>query len=419
MQPLVTLDRSRLAGLPSDLLDRPAVGAAHAWLQTRVASGELPFLRLHEDTATADRIATFAASARARFDDCVVLGIGGSSLGGRALVAALGGQGLRVHFPDNVDPERFGDLVAGLDLGRTLVNVVTKSGGTAETVAQLLVIRERMLRVLGPERTRERLVVTTDPERGFLRKLAREEGLTAFDVPPGVGGRFSVLTPVGLLPAALAGIDPHELLAGAAWAASVCGSPDPRENLALAAAACLHSCDVELGRPILATVAYADALGPLGEWFAQLWAESLGKGGRGPTPVSAVGATCQHSQLQLWMEGPPNTVVAFVELDAFRRELDIPNAGLGHHPEVALVAGHAMGHLLRTEKRATEQALTDAGRPNLTWRLPSVSPRSLAALMVLWEAMTAYAGALYGIDPFDQPGVEAGKIIMKRILAEK
>lgn len=417
MAALVTLDRSRLI-LPAELLDRPSLRAAHSALHARVQSGELPFLRLHEDTATADRVAAFAAEARGRFDDCLVLGIGGSSLGGRALVAALGGAGLRVHFPDNVDPERFGDLLASLDLARTLVNVVTKSGGTAETVAQLLVVRERMLRSLGEARTRERIVVTTDPERGFLRTLARDEVLTAFDVPPGVGGRFSALTPVGLLPAALAGVDPHELLAGAAWAASMCASPDPGENLALAAAASLHALDAEGGRPILVTVPYADALGPLGEWFAQLWAESLGKDGRGPTPVTAVGATCQHSQLQLWMEGPPNTVVAFVEVEAFRRDLAIPAAGLERHPEVALLAGHTLGHLLVTEKRATEQALTDAGRPNLTWRLPSVNARSLAALMVLWEAMTAYAGSLYGVDPFDQPGVEAGKIIMKRLLVQ-
>ncbi len=412
-------DRVGASGLPTDFLAAEAASlrAAHAALHARVRSGELPFLTLHKETAALDRIRELVAAHRARFQDLVVLGIGGSSLGGRALLAALGGAGPRVHFPDNLDPDRFSALLASLDLERTVFNPISKSGGTLETLAQLLVVRDRLLPRFGPAGLAERLVVTTDPEKGFLRRLAKRDGLSALDVPPGVGGRFSVFTAVGLYPAGVGGVDLDAVLAGMAWAAELLESSDPAENPALAAAGALWALDSRHGRPVLATVAYADALRATAEWFAQLWAESLGKQGRGPTPVSAVGATDQHSQLQLWMEGPPNTVISFIEVDAFKTQLVIPPADLGDDPELAYMIGHDMGHILRTEKRGTEMALTAAGRPNLTWRLDRISGESLGALMLIWEAMTAYAGGLYGFDPFDQPGVEAGKIVAKRLLA--
>jgi glucose-6-phosphate isomerase len=397
---------------------RPRLEAAHASIHASVASGELPFLRLHEDTVTLDRIKALAADHRKRFDDLVVLGIGGSSLGGRALITALGGSGSRVHFPDNLDPDRFSALMAGLDLDRTVFNAISKSGTTLETLSQLLIVRDRIIARLGQPAIAPRLVVTTDPVVGFLRRLATQEGLVALDVPPGVGGRFSVFTPVGLYPAAVAGVDLDRLMAGVAWAAEQLASADPAQNPALAAAGLFYLFEHDHGRPILTTAPYADALRPTGEWFSQLWAESLGKGGRGPTPVTAVGATDQHSQLQLWMEGPPNNVISFIEVAKFSTSLAIPPADLGHEPELAYMIGHDMGHILRTEKRGTERALTEAGRPNLTWHLPEITPESLGALLLFWEAMTAYAGRLYGIDPFDQPGVEAGKKIAKKLLHE-
>jgi glucose-6-phosphate isomerase len=415
-------DKVGANGLSPECLSvlRPSLTAAHGAIHARVQSGELPFLRLHEDRATLDRVLEAASAARARFDDLVVLGIGGSSLGGRALIAALGGAGLRVHFPDNLDPDRFGALIDGLDLDRTQWNAISKSGGTLETIAQLLVVREQAAARLGGYGSlASRLVVTTDPQKGFLRRLARRDGLESFEVPPGVGGRFSVFTPVGLYPAAAAGVDLEGVFRGMAWAAERLASPDPAENPALAAAGLLYSLDVDKGRPVIATVPYADSLRATGEWFAQLWAESLGKAGRGPVPITAVGATDQHSQLQLWMEGPPNMVVAFIEVDRCDRAMPIPAADLGDDPDVAWMVGHDMGHILRMEKRGTAEALTQAGRPNLTWRMPAVTPESIGAWMLITQAMTAYAGGLYGVDPFDQPGVEAGKIIARRLLSQR
>jgi glucose-6-phosphate isomerase len=404
------LDSALLAGMTSRLND------IHCALHARVASGELPFLALHTDTEMFAEVGRTADALRPDYDDCVVIGMGGSSLGGRALVHALGGGGLRVHFVDNVDPVHLHRLLHELDLERTLFNCVTKSGGTVETVAQFMIIRNQLLTRFGEAGYRQRVVVTTDPQRGAMRRLAVAEGLTTFEVPPGVGGRYSVLTPVGLFPAALAGVDIEALRAGAEWAAGTLASSDPRQNMALATAACLVEYDQSHGRSILFTVPYSDALEPSAQWFEQLWAESLGKENGGPTPVTAVGATSQHSVLQLWMEGPPNAVLAFIDVAQSDVDIAIPDDGPAVLPELGWLRGHSLGHILRTEKRATEQALADAGRPSLTWTLNRVSPACVAAWMVLTEAMTAYAGGLYGIDPFNQPGVEAGKVITKALL---
>ena len=381
-------------------------------------TGELPFLRLHEDDTTWDDVQRIASSICEWCQDFVVLGIGGSSLGGRALIAALGGSGIRVHFPDNLDPEQFGDLLDSLDLSRTAFNVISKSGGTLETMVQFLVVRDRLIERFGPSALRKHLFVTTDPQNGLLRPLAEKESLTALSIPPGVGGRFSVFTPVGLLPAACAGLSLDGLRRGMARAAARCESDDPSENPALAAAALFHAFDVEHGRPVLVTVPYATSLKALGEWFVQLWAESLGKDNGGPIPVTAVGATDQHSQLQLWMQGPHSLVINFVHVETFRRDVTVGRGGL-EDEALTWMSGHSMGHILNTELRATEQALTEAQRPNVMWSLPTIDEESLAELMVLWEAMTAYAGELYGINTFNQPGVEAGKVICKRLLRQE
>ena len=409
---MLALDDSNLNTV---LPDPERLQAVHAALHTQVDSGELPFLRLHEDLAVCERIAEFAKSAALKYDDVVMLGIGGSSLGGRALVEAVGGSGARVHFPDNLDPEPFSRLLSGLDLQRTLFNCISKSGGTLETLAQLLVVRQALIDALGADSLPEHLVLTTDPERGFLRRLATQEGLTAWEVPPGVGGRFSVFTPVGLVPAALAGADLAGIYRGMAWAAERLASSDPAENPALRLAGALYGQDVEHGRAILYTVPYANRLRPVAEWFGQLWAESLGKADGGPTPVSALGATDQHSQLQRWMEGADTAVLGFIEVEHFARDITIPAGGLDD-PAVNWMTGHTLGGILGIEKRATEQALTQAGRPNFTFKLERVNEESVAALLLILQAATAYAGGLYGIDPFDQPGVEAGKIIAKGML---
>lgn len=415
-------------GLTADELDGLAAEAArvHADLSGRRRAGRLPFYELPYDRASLDACRRAAARVGERADDLLVLGIGGSALGTTAVHRALNPgvhnllprgrrAGMRLFVCDNVDPEGFGEVLDALDPARTAVNVISKSGGTAETLAQLLAARRWLSDALGAEEARRRLVVTTDPSKGFLRRLAAAEGLEALDVPPGVGGRFSVFTPVGLFPLAAAGVDVEELLAGAAALDPHLSAPDLWDNPAYLFAA-LHVLFLRKGRNVHVLMPYSDALRDVADWFRQLWAESLGKrralDGRevwvGPTPVKALGTTDQHSQVQLYMEGPQDKVITFIEVERPRREVELPIEFPGE-PEVAYLQGRTLGELLGAEKRGTEAALTRAGRPNLTLRLPEVSAPAVGQLLHLLQVATVFAGGLLGIDPLDQPGVELGK----------
>jgi len=407
------------AGLPSAFLDgaEQQLRRVHQALHAKVSSGELPFLALHDDRQTVDEIVQFAREVHESgdFDDCVILGIGGSSLGSKALVDALGAPRLRMHFCDNVDPDKLAHIQTALDWNRTLFVAITKSGSTVETIAQTLWVRQRLRALYSVDEARRRLIAVTDPQDGFLRELATQEGFTSFSVPPNVGGRYSVFTPVGLLPAALAGIDIKRIMKGMSWAVSTLRSADPTENSALAVAGALAHLSTHDGRAVLATVPYRNCLESCARWFAQLWAESLGKDGHGSTPVTAVGSTVQHSQLQLWMDGPPNTVVQFIDVQEFDHDITVDTA---EFPQWSLVNGLSLGQILRSQLQATTQALRDAKRPNLTWTLPAVTPESVAAWMVCMEAITAYAGGVLNVNPFDQPGVEATKTIARQLLTQ-
>jgi glucose-6-phosphate isomerase len=406
-----------------------AARAAHAAIMARRAAGELGFWDLPDDRATARACLDYAAALDPAIDTMVVLGIGGSSLGPRAAYTALApawdpirprspGMPRRLFFPDNVDPATFGALVDLLPPERTVWNIVTKSGGTAETCAQLAVVADRLERALGAERAARHLVATTDPAKGALRALATARGWATFAVPPNVGGRFSVLTPVGLLPAAVAGLDVMGLIDGARAMRDRCVAPDPATNPALALASLLHHHHTVAGRPMVVMMAYVDALYDTADWFRQLWAESLGKAhatdGRvvhvGPTPIAARGATDQHSQLQLYAEGPDDKTYVFLTVDDRGPDVRIPDTELARGtPELAYLAGKGMGALLDAELLGTRSSLASRGRPVATIRLARASAEALGALFVLLEAATAFAGPLYGVDPFDQPGVEEAK----------
>jgi glucose-6-phosphate isomerase len=356
-----------------------------------------------------------------------VLGIGGSALGTTALRTALldpwwneMDDEARDYFPrlyvlDNVDPATFGPFLDRIDLRRTLFNVVSKSGGTAETMSQYLVVRDRLEAELG-DGWRRHLLFTTDPENGVLRALADAEGIAALPVPANVGGRFSVFSAVGLLPAAMVGIDVEALLAGARAMVERCETDTLRENPAGLFAALQYLADSAAGAPIHVMMPYSERLRDVADWFRQLWAESLGKrvtrDGReafvGPTPVRALGATDQHSQVQLYMEGPFDKTVTFLAEREIDREIGIPH-GHPEHPELAYLGGHGMGELLRTELLATEAALTLRGRMNMLLEVERVDARSLGELLMMLQIATVYAGHLYGVDPLDQPGVELGK----------
>ena len=246
-----------------------------------------------------------------------------------------------------------------------------------------------------------------DPEKGDLRALARRKGYRTVNIAPLVGGRFSVFGSVGLLPLALFGLDANAFLRGGAKAAARCTGTD--DNPALELALALHAQHVDHGRNILVLMSYSDGLAWVGDWFAQLWGESLGKNAKaGSTPVRAVGATDQHSQLQLYLDGPEDKTVLFLRTAGFRSDLAIPAPDVPV-PGNAYLVGLKMGELLRVESLATEKALTDRKRPNGVLALDAVNEESLGALLYFLQLVTVYAGALYGVDPFDQPAVEAGK----------
>ncbi|MGH7630152.1 MAG: glucose-6-phosphate isomerase [Gemmatimonadales bacterium] len=401
--------------------------AVQAEVRERRAGGEYGFYDLTDQGPTVKEIASFAEGMGQAHDHVLVLGIGGSALGARALLGALrppawnelDDEG-REFFPrltvlENVDPTSVAAALKRIDPRRVLVNVISKSGGTAETMAQYLVVRAWLEEALGKAAFRH-LVFTTDPERGALRELATREGTATLAVPPAVGGRFSVLSPVGLLPAALVGIDIKGLLAGARDAVERASADDLRRNAPALYAGLHWAADTGLGARIHVLMPYTDRLREFAEWYRQLWAESLGKrvdrDGRpvfaGPTPVGAIGATDQHSQVQLFMEGPYDKVISFVVVDDLGVDLPIPSRD-GLPVDLAYLPGHSLGELLRAEYEATSAALARMGRMNCTVRLSALSAQTFGELIMFFQLATGYAGVWYGVNPFDQPGVELGK----------
>jgi glucose-6-phosphate isomerase len=397
---------------------------AHAAVQGKHARGTLGFIDLPADAALLEQTTAFAERVRGRYTDVLLLGIGGSALGPIALRTALRPPAWnalpearrdghpRLHVLDNVDPDTILATLGALDLAHTLVLVVSKSGGTAETMAQYLLVRQALDEALGAA-AREHLVFVTDPEKGSLRPIARAEGLAALDIPANVGGRFSVLSPVGLLPAALIGIDVRGLLAGAAEMRERCRTDDLTANPAGTYAALQYVAHTRHGRVVQVFMPYADPLRDMAGWFVQLWAESLGKvradgTSVGPTPLPALGATDQHSQVQLFIEGPADKTVTFVAVAGRETRGPIP-ALYADVPDLAYLGGHTLGELLDVERRATAGALARRGRPNMTLTLDTVDAHHVGGLIFLLEMATAYAGELYDIDAFNQPGVELGK----------
>jgi len=387
------------------------------------ATGTVGFVDLPGDKKLLDQVTRFSAAARGKYDDVVILGIGGSALGPIALRTALRPSGWnmldektrggypRLNVLDNVDPETIAALLGRLQLARTLFIVTSKSGGTAETMAQFLIVHERI--TSAKLDVAKHLVFVTDPRQGALRPLAERLQVPALDIPPSVGGRFSVLTPVGTLPAALIGIDVQSLLAGADEMARRCANAELGANPAGVYAILQWLSDTQLKKSIAVFMPYSDPLRDFAAWFVQLWAESLGKKrpdgtSAGSTPLAALGATDQHAQVQLFMEGPADKTVTFVAVKERLTDVKIP-AAFPDVKELGYLAGHSLGELIDIEQRATAGALARRGRPNMTIHLDRVDAGHVGQLMMLLEIATAYAGQLYGIDAFNQPGVELGK----------
>jgi len=411
-------DRIGAAGFTRQQIERSAAGTrAHLKrLRRGLDAGRWGFEAILDDANAAADAQREGRRLGRLAQTLVVDGIGGSALGPLALESALAAGPRRLTILDNVDPELVYRQLHGTEAARAAALVITKSGSTAETMANLLVLLEWMERAHGP-RHAQRWSAITDPAKGDLLKLARRLGFSTLAVPANVGGRFSVLTAVGLVPAAFLGIDLEGLLAGARAMRDHCWSAPPTRNMGVMGAVLLWQLATRRGRNIQVLMPYAGRLVAFADWYKQLWAESLGKRlnrrGRtvetGQTPVTALGATDQHSQVQLYVEGPHDKVVTFLELEHYRRDVRIPRL----HADLdstGYLGGRTLGQLLKAEKLGTEVALSAAGRPNFTYRLPRISAHVLGQLIYLFEFQTALSGELYGIDAFDQPGVEAGKL---------
>ncbi|MBL8804781.1 MAG: glucose-6-phosphate isomerase [Planctomycetes bacterium] len=387
---------------------------------------DLRWMDLPHETAMHERVLEYAGRMAGRFENVVVLGIGGSALGTIALHSALNspyhnfearGPMPRLFVLDNIDPDLVGEFLDQFDPAQTLFNVISKSGTTAETMAQFLLFRERLIERLGHAAHVEHICVTTDERKGVLREIVKREGYESFPVPDGVGGRFSVLSPVGLVPLALVGIDIKGVLKGAADMDERCRPEDLRANPALLHAALQWTMQSKKHKPMAVTMSYSQRLALVGDWYAQLLAESLGKrksrDGRdvfaGPTPVRALGVTDQHSQMQLYMEGPFDKWFTFLSVEQPDHAVTIPSA-YADLEAVSYLGGRTFTELFHAERDGARVALTEAGRPNVTFRFPGVSPHSVGQFLQLLELSVAVMGEHYGIDAFDQPGVEAGKI---------
>ena len=421
---------------PADF-DKQIASAAVGAFRSRVEAGEVGFPNLPDDKETARAIEEFAAELRPHIDDVVLVGIGGSALGAYALDVAIRGphplqqapgkpfRGPRLVVLDNIDP---GPIQAALDLlnpKRTAVCVIAKSGSTAETLATFLIVREWMIKSLG-QKARERIIAITSAQKGDLLSVAKDEQYPLFFVPENVGGRFSVLCPVGLVPAALIGLDIRQLLKGAADANQLCWRKETSRNPALCSALVHWALDQRKGKHIEVVFAYSSYLWGAAFWYRQLWAESLGKQfdrrGRmvhtGQTPVAALGVTDQHSQLQLYTEGPHDKMITFWEVQKPRADIKI-SSDFSQYDSFRYLGGKSLAALFRAERVATEAALTEAARPNCRWTLPKVDEYNLGAFLQMLEFQTAFAGELYGVDAFNQPGVELGKKLTYGLMGRK
>ncbi|HEY3296648.1 MAG TPA: glucose-6-phosphate isomerase [bacterium] len=425
-------------GVSTEQMDQlaPRMHEAIADLNRHHDMGTLEFLDLPYDMG-AYLSSQQAAEHFHGIDNFVLAGIGGSALGPAAIFNALahplhnllsweerGGRS-RFFVLDNVDPDQAWSLLDFCEPRDTVYNIISKSGATAETAAATLLIFDRLKKALGPQ-WKEHVVCTTDPRSGDLRKLCQEEGLPTLDLPTAVGGRFSVLSPVGLFPAFCLGFDVLQMLDGAAEMADRCLNDNLAENPAAQMAALLYLFDTAHKKPMHVMMSYANSAYLLADWFRQIWAESLGKAkdidGKtvnvGPTPIKALGTTDQHSQVQLYIEGPHDKVFLFLEVEKFRTALPLPAI----YPEVSslnYLGGQSMNKLMAAEFAATREALARQQRPSLTIRFPRLDARSVGEFFMLLEVTTALAGSLYRINPFDQPGVELGKVLTYGLMGRK
>ena len=398
----------------------PALDKLRQWQ----GDGTLPLLRLPHARADLDEPRRHAERFRQNFANVVVLGTGGSSLGGQTLVALADlGFGPRPNTPklwfmDNVDPATFSEMFARLDPDATGIVAISKSGGTAETLTQLLASIDWFTAHFGGAAVHDHILAVTEPRDNVLRRLAKRHGIPTLDHDPKVGGRFSVLSLVGLIPAIVAGLDVDKVREGAADVLDeTLAARDPAASAPAIGAALSIALAQEQGLCNTVLMPYVDRLAYFGLWFRQLWAESLGKNGKGTTPIRAMGTVDQHSQVQLYLDGPADKFFSVVLASTQGAGARIDAQALGGEKELAYLSGRTIGDLLEAEGRATIEAIARNGRPVRTFHVPQVDECSLGALLMHYMLETIIAAHLLGVDAFDQPAVEQGKVLTREFLA--
>lgn len=424
----------------------PLVEAGHEALGEIRDEGRQGFFDLYKDAAGLSEVKATAGVFRGMEpENLVVLGIGGSALGTTALVTALKApyynllspaerEGCpRVFVVDNADPETFAQMLHLCPPEKTVFNVISKSGGTAETVSQLLIVAGMLEKNLGKKALKDHLVITTGrpPRKGagnVLERFRKQYGLKSLPVPANVEGRFSVFSSVGMFPAAMLGMDLDGFVSGCAAMDTRCQKASIEDNPAYELAVFHYLAWKRKEKSISVMMPYADGLRDVADWYRQLWAESLGKrlsldGQRnnvfaGQTPVKALGVTDQHSQLQLYLEGPNDKLITVIEVARFRKTVGIPDS-MPAMKELDYLRGTTMNKLLASERKATIGALLESNRPVIRIGLPRIDEHTVAQLLYMLEVETAMAGQLFGVNAFDQPAVERIKVLTRDYLGRR
>ncbi len=417
-------------GLSAAVYDRLLAKSDGAldWIRAAHAQNSLPLLRLPEarDDLNAARPAIDAFMSNTK--DVCLLGIGGSSLGAQALAQLCGHRtpGFewpegrpRFHFFDNLDPLTFESALSRLDLRTTRFLVISKSGGTAEPMMQFLTAIAILQEAGGADYLAQHFLVVTEPKDNPLRRLAEKYEMPIFDHDPKVGGRFSVLSVVGLFPAIMMGLDPVKIREGAASVLQpILDGAKPADVPPAVGASIIQGLVEEHGISTSVLMPYLDRLDQFAMWYRQLWAESLGKDGHGTTPVRALGPVDQHSQLQLYLGGPADKIYTVVMGAVAGEGRVITDAQTGGDPDLDYLINRRMGDLTDAEQRATADTLAANGRPVRVIKVPKLDECSMGALLMHFMLETIIAAHLIGIDAFDQPAVEEGKVLAKKLLGE-
>ncbi|MBI1858838.1 MAG: glucose-6-phosphate isomerase [Candidatus Melainabacteria bacterium] len=357
-----------------------------------------------------------------KYEHLLVIGIGGSSLGAQALLEGLNTPlwsrlskgkrkgALTIDFIDNLDPQIIRTVLSRLKLNKTLFLIISKGGGTLETIVPMLIAKEWI-----EEDFYKQCIFVTTEGKGLLYKLGNEKNIPMFYIPENVGGRYSVFSPVGLLPASLCGLDILEIQKGIEDADNLCREVNLKTNIAAIIALSAYF-SYASGKNIFVLMPYSTCLKRFVDWFVQLWAESLGKNTKGSTPLSAIGATDQHSQIQMFNEGPNDKLICFLKINKHKRDLVVPDFSF-ESEELKLYANHKVGKILNLELDATRKALGERKRPNILITMPELNEYFLSQVMYHLEFATVLMGNLLGINPFDQPGVELAKKYTKEALS--